>query len=465
MKNTTQIKLKNNFKVTFKGAPRLDVKEIKTSTSVGISPLAYKFIKAKLIVKEGEAVQQGQALFFDKKEAQVYFHSPVSGVIKKIVYGPQRRLDLITIDVSSDAALEFSPLKIDETNSVEFKSALLERGLWNGFSEFPFENIPSPSTSPPAIIVPLSNSEPFQPKLSTIIDDVESDIIEGLAWLKKLSDNISVYVDADEQVNLDAISEHVKITRVRGDFAANGAGSFLYNMKTSAKENKAWVCQWQHLVKITRTLNSGQYYNQILTSVGGNQMVDNQHYRVTEGAEISSIITIKDVKDRVICGGLFSGLHIDSPQYLPLGTYALNIIDNDPKTEFLSFMQIGFKKPSFSRAYLSGMVNEALINLKKIPVQLPFLSNIDHSTATSSALNGSHRDCVSCGFCEEVCPVDILPQTLLRNSKVDDVEENMRMGLLDCTTCGACTYVCPSKIDLASTFETMKNNLYKELKA
>ena len=134
---------------------------------------------------------------------------------------------------------------------------------------------------------------------------------------------------------------------------------------------------------------------------------------------------------------------------MPIGCNSINIIDSDPQTEFFSFLQPGFDKPSFSTAYVSGVINKLMPQLTK----------------TSTAVNGSSRDCVSCGYCEIVCPVDSVPQTLLRNTKSNDVEESMRIGLLDCSGCGACTYVCPSKIDLASSFIDMKNQLYKELNA
>ena len=193
----------------------------------------------------------------------------------------------------------------------------------------------------------------------------------------------------------------------------------------------------------------------MIISVGGNQTDDNHHYAVSEGIQLKKIFKLNDETNRVICGGLFSGLHLDNPQFLPLGVNAINIIDSDPQTEFMSFLQIGVKKPSFSTAYLSGVINKVLEKLMKSPIP----------NAPSSALNGSHRDCVSCGYCEDVCPVNLTPQTLLRNTKANDVEESMRMGLLDCSSCGACTYVCPSKIDLSSSFSDMKSQLYKELNA
>ena len=143
MKQKNHIKLKNNFNVTFNGQPSLKVKPLEPSDTVGISPLNYNFIKAKLVVKVGDEVKQGQSLFFDKKDPQIYFNSPVSGTITNIVYGPQRRLDLIEIQKKELKPLTFSKLSIKDATAVDFKSALLERGLWNGFIECPFYNIPT----------------------------------------------------------------------------------------------------------------------------------------------------------------------------------------------------------------------------------------------------------------------------------------------------------------------------------
>ena len=86
MKNKTRINLKNNFKVTFEGLPKLKLDEITSSGEIGVNPLNYNFIKAKVIVNIGDKVKQGQALFLIKNP-QVYFHSQF-GTIKDIEYGP-----------------------------------------------------------------------------------------------------------------------------------------------------------------------------------------------------------------------------------------------------------------------------------------------------------------------------------------------------------------------------------------
>jgi Na+-transporting NADH:ubiquinone oxidoreductase subunit A len=77
-------------------------------------------------------------------------------------------------------------------------------------------------------------------------------------------------------------------------------------------------------------------------------------------------------------------------------------------------------------------------------------------------VNGGRRACIACGYCADVCPVDIWPQMTLKSILAEEVEEYLAQGLLDCVECGLCTYVCPSKIELAATLQAAKHAYRKE---
>lgn len=446
MRMFDRIKNKKNFPVTFDGVPSTDVLSVPLSGMIGVSPVAYGLIKAKVVVSLGDVVTQGQALFFDKQNPQVYGHSPVSGTIRRIVYGPKRVLDFIEIDPSPSVdPMSFPSVDVDALTPTQARSALLERGLWSCFRQRPFNAVPLSGAPCPLILVQLSNPEPFHPKLSAVIDRETDALMMGLKMLMRLTPNVVAFSDTNEAMNLDAISDITRTIRIDGDFADFNPASVLYRLKDSVDENAAWSCDWQSLIKIGRTILNNQYYNRHYVVVGGNQIPDNRHYHVTEGAAIDTIVKKQVSTDRIIFDGLFAGIHSPQSDYVPIGVDAINIIDNLPEPEFMSFLQVGANKPSFSRAYLSGFFNRF------------------RPTPVSTALNGGHRDCISCGYCETVCPVDLLPQVLLRNLNEGDVEESMHHGLLDCATCGVCTYVCPSKIDLSSVFSNAHRQLYKEV--
>ena len=76
--------------------------------------------------------------------------------------------------------------------------------------------------------------------------------------------------------------------------------------------------------------------------------------------------------------------------------------------------------------------------------------------------HGEVRACINCGFCSEVCPVDILPQFTYKSILADEVEEALNHGLLDCVECCLCTYVCPSKIELKNILKETKKAYFLE---
>ena len=80
----------------------------------------------------------------------------------------------------------------------------------------------------------------------------------------------------------------------------------------------------------------------------------------------------------------------------------------------------------------------------------------------SCSVHGSDRACIACGYCTQVCPVDILPQFTYKAILAGEVEESLEHGLLDCVECGLCSYVCPSKIELFETLKNAKADFYKE---
>ena len=79
------------------GAPSAQVEDFPLGTSFALSPDEYIGIAPKLAVKEGDAVQAGDAIFYDKAENRIRVTSPVSGKVKAIVRGEKRRLLQILI--------------------------------------------------------------------------------------------------------------------------------------------------------------------------------------------------------------------------------------------------------------------------------------------------------------------------------------------------------------------------------
>ena len=66
------------------------------------------------------------------------------------------------------------------------------------------------------------------------------------------------------------------------------------------------------------------------------------------------------------------------------------------------------------------------------------------------------QECIRCGQCNQVCPVDLLPQQLYWYAKSKNTEKAMDYNLSSCIECRCCDVVCPSHIPLAEYFSFAK---------
>ena len=67
----------------------------------GLVPDAFYGVKPKVVVKEGDAVKAGDALFVDKLHPEVKFVSPVSGKVSLVERGERRKV--LSIQVEADS--------------------------------------------------------------------------------------------------------------------------------------------------------------------------------------------------------------------------------------------------------------------------------------------------------------------------------------------------------------------------
>lgn len=72
--------------------------------------------------------------------------------------------------------------------------------------------------------------------------------------------------------------------------------------------------------------------------------------------------------------------------------------------------------------------------------------------------------CIRCSACDDICPVDLLPQQLYWYAKQEKIVEAARYHLSDCLECGCCDVVCPSNIPLTQTFRFAKGVQREQLR-
>ncbi len=173
----------------------------------------------------------------------------------------------------------------------------------------------------------------------------------------------------------------------------------------------------------------------------GGSLAENLVVEAPIGTSLKEAVTGSlEESDRAltITGGPLSGNKLkDLGRPVGKDLRAIVQLEKPKETEFLSWLQTGLTKNSYTNAFFS-----ALVPGKK--------------KKADAGLHGEQRPCVYCGYCSDVCPVDILPYQIYQTHSHDMIDEVNRLQPQRCVDCGLCSYVCPSKLPLSSTVKEAK---------
>ena len=99
------IKLRKGLDITLAGKAAQEVKALGASKGYGLVPDAFYGVKPKVVVREGDVVKAGDALFVDKLHPEVNFVSPVSGKVSLVERGERRKV--LSIQVEADSQQQY----------------------------------------------------------------------------------------------------------------------------------------------------------------------------------------------------------------------------------------------------------------------------------------------------------------------------------------------------------------------
>jgi Na+-translocating ferredoxin:NAD+ oxidoreductase subunit C len=73
-------------------------------------------------------------------------------------------------------------------------------------------------------------------------------------------------------------------------------------------------------------------------------------------------------------------------------------------------------------------------------------------------------NCVRCGRCVDVCPMNLVPSKLALASRHKDIDLAKQYNIMACFECGSCAYVCPASLPLVQLVRTGKAVVIAESK-
>jgi electron transport complex protein RnfC len=168
----------------------------------------------------------------------------------------------------------------------------------------------------------------------------------------------------------------------------------------------------------------------------------------TAAALARAVLRGKPLTHRVIC---VTGDGVVKPKNLlaPIGASYKNLID-----------YCGGLKPNASRVIAGGpMMGFTLGNL-----ETPVTKGTSGVTVlTDEDTRRPHEtNCVRCGRCVDVCPMNLVPTRLALASRGKDWDLAKKYHITSCVECGCCAYVCPASLPLVQLIRMGKAQMPKE---
>ena len=440
------IKLCKGLDIKLVGKAEARLENAPMAKSYAVSPLDYENITPKLLVKVGDKVEAGSALFFDKNNPRILFTSPVSGVVSAINRGEKRKL--LNIAIEPDATQVYKQLTVVDVAKAERSAIvemLLESGLWTRIVERPYGIIANPDATPKAIFVSAFDSAPLAPDYNFILKEEKAVIEAGMAVLARLTEG-KVHLSARKgDEGFMAEVKGVEYHTFSGKHPVGNVGVQIHHIDRIAKGDIVWTVNIQDVAMIGRMVTTGKLDMSKTIAVAGSEVEKPCYKRVIAGAAVESIVG--KVKDgvRIISGDVLTGVATAKDGYLAANANMVTLIPEGDKYEFM-----GWAMPRFHRFSVSGSYFSWLFPKKSY--------NLDTNT------NGEERPFVVTGLYEKYLPMDVYVSYLLKACLTKDLDKMENLGLYEVLPedLALCEFVDPSKINMQQVLRDGINLMIKE---
>ena len=157
------IKLRKGLDINLKGKAEEKKIQLKSNGRYALVPDDFEGVVPKVVVKEGDKVKAGDALFVNKNYPSVKFASPVSGTVAAVERGDRRKV--LSVRIDADANQEFKDFGVKDVAKMtgdDVKQLLLDAGLFGYINQLPYAVSTNPDTTPKAIFISAKRDMPLR---------------------------------------------------------------------------------------------------------------------------------------------------------------------------------------------------------------------------------------------------------------------------------------------------------------
>jgi Na(+)-translocating NADH:ubiquinone oxidoreductase A subunit len=450
------MKFRGGYNILLKGKPDIEVKVMPEPDALYLPLRSRRFVFSEISVKDGQRVNSGDILAKDPDNYGVPLLAPRAGVVRLKEDEDQIVLeDIAKLEGRADIdKKELSHIEREMGAGGTKRYKLVALGAWQFFYDAYTGALPDPLGTPQAIIVSTVSLESYLARGDAQLHKRLLNFTRGLEQLQSLLEYQPMYlVLPDIQSEFaDLVRNNirgyawVKLVNIPLTYPYDDFSILARKLGLGRGKGPVWAVRTEGVLAVDRALTSTKPCTVRIISIAGTGINSPCHIKVMPGYPIKTI-KVKFVFEpaaRMINGGILTGeMLVEGAAGIDTECRGITVLPELREREFL-----GFARPGWSRSCYAGCF---LSSLRK-----KFFERF------STGVRGEGRPCISCNFCEDVCPAGITPHLIHKFLYRDLVEEAEQARTDLCVECGLCSYVCPSKIDLRQQLIDAKKLIEQE---
>ncbi len=414
---TNVIKLRKGLDIRLAGAAEKGKKSLPLSEQYALVPASFVGVTPKVVVKEGDAVKAGDALFVDKQHPEVKFVSPVSGVVSSVERGERRKL--LSVKVKADSKQQDAGSGIKDAGKMsgeEVLSAVLDAGLFGYINQLPYAVVANPEDKPKAIFVSALRDMPLACDFEEELEGQEKDFQTGLTALSKMA---KTYLGVGSKQTSKALLEarDVEVNVFDGKCPAGNVGVQVNNIDPVNKGEIVWTVDPTAVLFIGRLLNTGKVDLTRTVAVAGSEVKSPCHVNALVGTPLKDILKgqVDGADDkRIINGNPLTGTKDSLEGYLGAHTSEVCVIpEGSHADEMLGWIMPRPNEFSTSRSYFSWLLGKG------------------KEYKLDARIKGGERHMIMSGEYDRVLPMDIYGEYLIKAIIAGNIDRQEALGIYE----------------------------------
>ncbi len=421
---TKTIKLRRGLDINLQGTAKMEKQNISFGSVYALQPDDFTGVKPKVVVKEGDKVKAGDALFINKTYPEVSFSSPVSGTVKLVERGERRKL--LSVQVEADAQQEYADFGKKDVSALDgaaVKQALLEAGLFGYINQLPYAVSTNPQTAPKAIFVSALRDMPLAGDFEYELKGQEADWQTGLTALSKIA---KTYLGIGSKQTSQALTQakDVEVVAFEGKCPAGNVGVQVNNIDPVNKGEVVWTVDPTAVIFFGRLFNTGKVNLTRTVAVAGSEVSEPCYIDALVGADITDVLKNKvnfAGKVRIISGNPLTGKPCAiasaaqevSQTFLGAHTSEVTAIpEGDNADELFGWIMPRTKDFSTHKSYFSWLFPGKSFRL-------------------DARVKGGERHMIMSGEYDKVLPMDIYGEYLIKAIIAQDIDKMEQLGIYE----------------------------------